>query len=99
MVYLETFNDVIVYNVLIFPTDIYTPSYDQRFKSYGFCKFTELLKFDSGQNGVTWVTRSLDHLRNGNRVNTENQSHRYFFMFPTHPYTTYLGKQNPSIAI
>jgi hypothetical protein len=54
MVYMETFNDVIVYNILIFPTDIYTPSYDQRFKSYGFCKFTELLKFDSGQNGVTW---------------------------------------------
>jgi hypothetical protein len=60
----ETFNNSIVDNVLRIPKDIYTPSYDQRFKSYGFWKLTELLKFDSGQNGVTWVIQSLDHLRN-----------------------------------
>jgi hypothetical protein len=47
---------------------------------------------------VTWVIRSLDHLRNGNPVNIENQTHRYFLMFPTHPYMTYLGKQNQSYS-
>jgi hypothetical protein len=53
-----------------------------------FWKWTELLKFDSGQNGVTWVISqvSLDHLRKRNPVNTENQSPRYFLKFPTHPY-------------
>jgi hypothetical protein len=95
----ETFNDFIVDNAFSFPTDIDTLSYNQRFKSYGFWMLSVLLKFDSGQNGVTWVIQSLDHLRNGNLVNTENQSHRYFFMFPTHPYMTYSGKQNQSIAI
>jgi hypothetical protein len=83
-----------VYNVLIFSTDIYTPSYDQRFNSYGFWMLTELLKFNSGQNRVTWVIQSLDHLRNGNPVNTGNQNHRYFLKFPMHHYMTYSGKQN-----
>jgi hypothetical protein len=77
---------------------IYTPSYDQRFKSYGFWKLTELLKFDSRQNGVAWVIQSLGHFQNGNTVNTENQSRRYFLKFPTHPYTTYSGKQNQSYS-
>jgi hypothetical protein len=81
----ETFNSSIVDNILSFPADIYTPSYDQFFKSYRFWKLTELLKFDSGQNGVTWVIQSLDHLRNGNLVNTENQSRRYILKFPVHP--------------
>jgi hypothetical protein len=44
----ETFNNNIVDNVLSFPMDICTSSYDQRFKSYGFWKWTELLKFNSG---------------------------------------------------
>jgi hypothetical protein len=95
----ETFHNVIVDNVLIFLMDIYTPSYHQRLKSYGFWKLTELLKFDSGQNGVTWVIRSLDHLRNENPVNTENQGRRYFFKVATHPYMTCSGKQNQSITI
>jgi hypothetical protein len=43
----ENFTDVDVDNVLSFLTDIYMPSYNQRFKSYGFWKLTELLKFDS----------------------------------------------------
>jgi hypothetical protein len=45
----ETFNNSIVDNVFRFLMDIYMPSYNQRFKSYGFWKLTELLKFDSGQ--------------------------------------------------
>jgi hypothetical protein len=85
----------IVDNVLIFPMDIYTSSYNQRFKSYRFWKLTELLKLDSGQNGVTRAIRSLDHLRNGNPVNTENESCRYFLKFPAHLYMTYSGKQKP----
>jgi hypothetical protein len=98
MEYLEMLNYGIVDNILSFPTDIYTLSYDQQFKSYGFWNLTELLKFDSRQNGVTWVIRSLDHLRNGNPINTENQSHMYFFKFPVHPYMTYSGKQNQSYS-
>jgi hypothetical protein len=90
----ETFNNSIVVNVLSFLTDMYTPSYDRRFKSYGFWKLTELLKFDSGQNGVTWVIRSLDHLRNGNPVDTKSESHMYSLKFPRHPYMTYPGKPN-----
>jgi hypothetical protein len=67
-------------------------------KSYEFCKLTELLKFDSGQNGVIWVIRSLDHLWNGNHVNTENQTRRYLLKFLMHPYMTYSGKQNQSYS-
>jgi hypothetical protein len=33
-----------------------------------------------------------------NPINTENQSCRYFLKFPTHPYTTYSGKQNQSYS-
>jgi hypothetical protein len=95
----ENFTNVIVDNILSFMMDSYMPSYDQQFKSYGFWKLTELLKFDSGQNEVTWVIRSLDHIRNGNPLNTKNQSRMYFFKFLMHPYTTYSGKQNQSIAI
>jgi hypothetical protein len=68
--------------------DIYTSSYNQQFKSYGFWKLTKLLKLDSGQNGVTRAIQSLDHLRNGNPVNTENESCRYFLKFPVHLYMT-----------
>jgi hypothetical protein len=85
---------IVMEYVLIFPTVTCTPRYDKQFRSYHFWKWTEQLKFNYGQNGVTWVIRSLDHLRNGNPVNTENQSRRYFLKFPTHTYTTYSGKQN-----
>jgi hypothetical protein len=75
-------NAKIIEDFLRFLMAIYTPSYDQRFKSYRFLNLTKLLKFDSGHNGVTWVIRSLDHLRNGNLVNTENESCRYLLKFP-----------------
>jgi hypothetical protein len=52
---LETRNNKLVANILRFLTVIYTPSYDQWFKSYEFWKLTELLEFDAGQKGVTWV--------------------------------------------
>jgi hypothetical protein len=90
----ETFNNFISYNILSFPTAIYTPSYDQRFRSYRFWKLTELLKFDSGQNEVTWVIQILGHLQSENLVNIENQTHSYSLKFPTHPYTAYSGKPN-----
>jgi hypothetical protein len=80
--------------VAINPTIIYKPSYDQRFKSYEFLKLTELLEFNTGQKGVTWVIWSLEHLWSGNPVNIENQYRRHFLKFPSHPYTTYSGKQN-----
>jgi hypothetical protein len=51
----KTLNNNIVNNILSFLMDIYTPSYDQRFKSYKFWKLTELLKIDSRQNRVTRV--------------------------------------------
>jgi hypothetical protein len=54
MEYQETFNNSISGNVICFLIDIYMPSYDQRFMNYRFWKLTELLKFYSGQNGVTW---------------------------------------------
>jgi hypothetical protein len=92
MEYQENLNNHISGNVLRFPMAIYMPSYDQRFRSYGFWKLTELLKFYAGQNGVTWVIRCLGHLRNGNPVNTENQSHRYFLKFPTQLHMIYSGK-------
>jgi hypothetical protein len=41
-------NTKIIEYILIFPMTIYTPSYNQRFKSYKFWKLTELLKFRSG---------------------------------------------------
>jgi hypothetical protein len=91
---LETHNNKLVANILRFLTVIYTPSYDQWFKSYEFLKLTELLEFDAGQKGVTWVIRSLDHLWSGNPVNIENQYHRHFLKFPLNPYMTYSGKQN-----
>jgi hypothetical protein len=50
----ETFNTSIVDRVLRFPTDIYTPSYDQRFESYDFWKSTRLLKFYSEQIRTLW---------------------------------------------
>jgi hypothetical protein len=43
---------------------------------------------------MSWEIWNLDHLRNGNPVSTKNQTRRYFLRFPTHPYTTYSGKQN-----
>jgi hypothetical protein len=49
-------NTKIIEYILIFPMTIYTPSYNQRFKSYKFWKLTELLKFRSGQN---WVSREI----------------------------------------
>jgi hypothetical protein len=72
----ESLKRKLVDNFLRFPMVIYTPSYNQHFKSYKFWKLAELLKFDFGQNGVTWVIRSLDHLRNENSENSENQYHR-----------------------
>jgi hypothetical protein len=47
MVSQKIFNTNIVYYILIFLTDIYTPSYDQRFLSYAFWKLTRSLKFGS----------------------------------------------------
>jgi hypothetical protein len=49
-------NTKIIEYILIFPMTIYTPSYNQRFKSYKFWKLTELLKFRSGQN---WVSHEI----------------------------------------
>jgi hypothetical protein len=85
----ETFHTNNVANFLVFLTAIYMPSYDQWFKSYELWKLTGLMKFNSGQKGLTWVIRSPDHPQNGNPVNTENQTRKYFVKFPMHPYTTY----------
>jgi hypothetical protein len=89
-------NTKIIEDFLSFSMAIHMPSYNQWFKSYELWKLAGLLKFDSGQKCVTWVIRSLDHLQNGNPVNTENQTRKYFLMFPMQPYMNYSGKQNLS---
>jgi hypothetical protein len=70
----KTLNNNIVNNILSFLMDIYTPSYDQQFKSYKIWKLTELLKIDSRQNRVTRVLRSGNH--------TETQTHCTLSSFP-----------------
>jgi hypothetical protein len=43
----------VIENFEIFPESTNTPSYDQRFRSYGHCKLGVLLKLSSGQTAAS----------------------------------------------
>jgi hypothetical protein len=77
----KTFNTNIVYDILSFPTDIYTPSSDQQFRSDDHYNSGGggVLKIISGQiklSGQIWTLRSLQL---ENWKTHEYKGHREFY--------------------
>jgi hypothetical protein len=57
-------NMKVIENFEVFPGRINTPSYDQRFRSYGHCKLGVLLKLSSGQTVASQAISTLYQMQN-----------------------------------
>jgi hypothetical protein len=75
----KKYNIKVIENFESFPESINTPSYHQRFRSYGHCKLGVLLEISSAEiqlSGQVWTLRPFSKEIS---KNSEYKNHREFY--------------------